>query len=176
MRWRKLSKKLNHISLLDLHRQPYKRARDSWCLRKHIHWEGKNVVNYFIARRRLLLGHLTLEIALEAKSSLVRSQLNESVLSLVEDLFILKPFIHDHGWVYIDAMNPKPSGRARMTSMCMYLCMYVLILPNRKRIHKEPNCEGLYKCWKNLSFDPNWCRRSDWAMHNKAPNATKGHH
>ena len=43
-------------------------------------------------------------------SSLVGSCWDESTLDLVGDLFLLEPFAHN-GWVYMDAMIPKPYSK-----------------------------------------------------------------
>ena len=42
-----------------------RKARDLWCLRKLIHCEGENVVNYIISYKCVFLDYLTPKVELE---------------------------------------------------------------------------------------------------------------
>jgi hypothetical protein len=55
-------------SYLDTVHLPGRLARDSWCLRKHIHCKGDIVMNYDVPCKGLLLRRFDSEMELESPS------------------------------------------------------------------------------------------------------------
>lgn len=86
--------------------QQFNLIRDSRCLRKRIHCEGENAMNYIVACKWLFLDGLTPEIEAETRISLVQSNWNEVALNFLVDFFLFhwSPFVHN-GWVYVDVTN-----------------------------------------------------------------------